>query len=566
MMSFRRESRGRNVDDITLTCAHGSRPRQPFTAWALFLLPIAGTQLAAQEFPPGYLDPEPILEAAAAAIGTDNLRCVTISGTGYAGAVGQQRLNDKNVDWPRGDPLANYSRTMNWEAGTMQEAFDRPPGQNPASWKYGQGWLGGTPLQQHSRQRFLVNGESAWHLDGPDSAPVAAPPRDAALWQLDLWINPHGFLKAARLPGANPRATWRWELGEMGRDGPTSAPEKMTIVSITLLGKYRVDATINKENLLQRIHTWVPDPVLGDMNYEHEFTNASYVDLGDGIRFPTGWHSHQGWDDNYQAQSINAGHNGFGGAFDRIQPNECPDPVTVPDSVRAATFPIRVETEEVADGVYWLGGSSHNSVAVEFEDFIAVVEAPLDEERNLAVIEEVVRVMPDKPIRFLVNTHQHNDHIGGLRTYMHIGATIITHRLNYEFYTRDVLNYGQRTLEPDMVSLWPPTELAEGYFYEQVTENYILSDGERNMNIYYVHPLGHADGMLMAYLPDEQIVIEADLFDTHLPPPAAATDANRSLYNQVQRLNLDVTTIVPIHGRPVPWADFLAVIGDTSDE
>ena len=67
-----------------------------------------------------------------------------------------------------------------------------------------------------------------------------------------------------------------------------------------------------------------------------------------------------------------------------------------------------------------------------------MVEAPLDERRNLAVIEEVVKLIPNKPIRFLVNTHQHFDHIGGLRTYMHIGATIITHWKNFNFYTRDV--------------------------------------------------------------------------------------------------------------------------------
>ena len=149
-----------------------------------------------------------------------------------------------------------------------------------------------------------------------------------------------------------------------------------------LLGKYRVDATINKENMLQRFHTWVPDPVLGDMNYEHEFTNESYIDIGGGVKFPTEWHSHQGWDDNYQAQSINAGHNGFGGGFKNIKANACPDPVTVPDSVRQATFPVRVETQKLADGVYLLGGASHNSVAVEFKDFIAVVEAPLDETRE----------------------------------------------------------------------------------------------------------------------------------------------------------------------------------------
>ena len=282
------------------------------------------------------------------------------------------------------------------------------------------------------------------------------------------------------MPGADPRAVWRWELGETGRDGATTAPEKVTIVSITVLGKYRVDATINKENLLQRIHTWVPDPVLGDMNYEHEFTNESYVDLGNGVRFPTGWHHHEGWDDNYQAQSVNAGHNAFGGTFADIQPGACSDPVTVPDSVRSASFPTSVETEELASGVWLLGGNSHNSVAVEFRDYVAVVEAPLDEARNLAVIDEVVRLVPDKPIRFLVNTHQHHDHIGGLRTYMHIGATIITHWKNHDFYTRDVLNYAPRTLEPDMLALWPPTELAESYQYETVRENYWLNDAARS--------------------------------------------------------------------------------------
>ena len=506
---------------------------------------LIGVPSAAQELPPGYLDPAPVLQAAAEAIGVANLRCVTISGSAYAGMVGQQRLNGYEVDWPRGEQLTNFRRTMNWEAGTSVEAFDREPGLNPASWKWGLGWRGGTPLQRNSRQLFAVNGTHAWHVDGQGSAPVAAPPEDAERWQLDMWLNPHGFLKAAMMPGADPRATWRWELGEMGRDGATVSPEKMTIVSITVLGKYRVDATINSENLLQRIHTWVPDPVLGDMNYEHEFTNASYVDLGDGIRFPAGWHHHQGWDDNYQAQSVNAGHNAFGGTLADIRANDCDDPVTVPDVVLRADFPVEVTTLEVADGVWLLGGSSHNSVAIEFDDYITVVEAPLDERRSLAVIDEIVRLVPDKPIRFLINTHQHHDHIGGLRTYMHVGATIVTHWKNYEFYTRDVLNYAPRTLAPDMLALWPPTELAEGYQYETVRENYWLSGGERSMHVSYVHPLPHVEGMLVAYLPNEKILIEADLSDS------------RTLLGHVQRLGLDVETIVPIHGLPVAWSDFV---------
>lgn len=512
----------------------------------------------AAQFVPGYLDPEPVLRAAAAKIGTDNLKCVTISGNGYSGAMGQQRESGPNIDWPRGE-LANYTRTMNWDAKWSQEEFDRKPGLNPASWKYGSGWKGGTPLQQHSRQLFSVVGQHAWHIDGPGQ-PIAASPEDAERWQLDLWMNPHGFLKAAKLPGANPKAVWRWELGESGRDGNTTVPERVTMVSIMVLGRYRVDATINKENFLQRIHTWVPDPVLGDMNYEHEFTNETYIDIGNGVKFPTEWHHHDGWDDNFGSQSVSAGHNGFGGSFKKITANACVAPPVVPEAVRLAQFPVRVETHKLADGVYLLGGASHNSVAVEFKDYIAVVEAPLNEKRNLAVIEEIVKLIPNKPIRFLVNTHQHFDHIGGLRTYMHIGATIITHSKNFNLYNHDVLNYTPRTLEPDMLSLWPPTELAEGYQYETVRENYTLTDGTREMQITYVQPLAHAEGMLMAYLPKEKIAIEADLYDTY-PVTTAPTASNRAFFNHVKRLGLDVVTIAPIHGPAAPWSDFVKMMG-----
>jgi glyoxylase-like metal-dependent hydrolase (beta-lactamase superfamily II) len=373
-------------------------------------------------------------------------------------------------------------------------------------------------------------------------------------------MNPHGFLKAAKLPGANPKAVWRWELGESGRDGATTTPEKVTVVSITVLGKYRVDATINKENMLQRIHTWVPDPVLGDMNYEHEFTNDTYVDLGDGIRYPTLWHHHDGWDDNFGALNITAGHNGFGGTFKDVKANACEAPEPAPPSVRQTSHATRIETDKLADGVYLVRGSSHNSVVIEFKDYIAVVEAPLNEQRSLAVIEEAVRLIPNKPIRFLVNTHQHFDHLGGIRTYMHIGATIITHWKNFNFYNRDVLNYAPRTLEPDMMSLWPPTEVAEGYQWETVRENYTLTDGTRTLHMSYVQPLAHVEGMLMAYLPKEKIAIEADLFDSNAPLPSAPTAANRALDNHVRRLGLDVETIAPIHGRAVAWSEFQKLI------
>ena len=121
--------------------------------------------MPAQQFPPGFVDPAPVLAAASKAINEQSLRCVTFSGTGYSGPVGQTFENAVNIDWPRSE-MANYTRTINWETGTSKETFDRKPGNNPASWKYGLGWVGGTPTQANLRQTHVVNGRYAWHIDG----------------------------------------------------------------------------------------------------------------------------------------------------------------------------------------------------------------------------------------------------------------------------------------------------------------------------------------------------------------------------------------------------------------
>ena len=89
--------------------------------------------------------------------------------------------------------------------------------------------------------------------------------------------------------------------------------------------------------------------------------------------------------------------------------------------------PVRVTTEKLADGIWYLTGGSHHSVLVEFADHVALIEAPQNEERSTAVIAEVKKLTPTKPIRYLVNTHHHFDHSGGLRTYVAEGATIVTH-------------------------------------------------------------------------------------------------------------------------------------------
>ena len=128
------------------------------------------------------------------------------------------------------------------------------------------------------------------------------------------------------------------------------------------------------------------------------------------------------------------------------------------------------------------------------------------------------------------------------------------------FYQAELLNYVPRMLEPDMVSLYPPTEISEGYTMEDIDEKYILGDGRRYLEIYYVQGLGiHVEGMLMAYLPQERILIEADLYDPGLLPASRArpTAAERALLNNAKQNELDPALVAPIHGNAVTWEAFL---------
>ena len=110
-----------------------------------------------------------------------------------------------------------------------------------------------------------------------------------------------------------------------------------------------------------------------------------------------------------------------------------------------------------------------------------------------------------------MNSHNHFDHLGGIRAAFHEGAAIITHNTNILFYKNEVLSHEPWTLEPDRLSLYPPTEYDEGYQFEPVDSTYTLSDGTQQQ-VLYVQGSPHAEGMVMAYLPREKILMMADVY------------------------------------------------------
>jgi glyoxylase-like metal-dependent hydrolase (beta-lactamase superfamily II) len=478
-------------------------------------------------------DARSVLQAAAKAMGVSDVKSIQYTGTGWQGMVGQNFAPDQ--DWPRVD-LTSYTRTIDFESMSSKEEYVRVQGNHPQ-----RGGGAGFPFLKEQRVTNFVSGNYAWTLNAQGQP--TPQPTEAELRKVEILLTPYGFLKGAMAPGANPTVVTRNEYGE-----------RVSVVSYVAFGKYRINGTINAQNLVQRVQTWVPNPVVGDMYYEVVLTN--YKDVG-GVKFPR-FHQHQDYDDGASEPNVSGGDHAFGlETVSDVKVNVAGAALTVPNEVRSATIPpVRVQSQKLADGVWLIAGGSHNSVAVEFRDHVAVIEAPLNEERSLAVIGEVNRLIPNKPIRFVVNTHHHWDHLGGIRTFVHEGAAVITHEGNRSYY-QEVLRARPWVLQPDRFSLHPPEEWSEGYIFETAREKYVLADDTRTVELFSVAGLAHAAGMLMAYFPKEKIVVQADLYN---PQAAAPNASNRTFYQNLQRLKLDVTTIVGIHGNPAPMSQFVQFV------
>jgi glyoxylase-like metal-dependent hydrolase (beta-lactamase superfamily II) len=464
-------------------------------------------------------------------MGANNLRSIQYSGTGWNGIVGQNfGVND---DWPRVE-VKSYARAIDYESRSSKEEMVRVQGNYPP-----RGGGAGFPFQSEVRTAFLVSGNSAWNLQNNEAVPQ---PAAAEIRQLEIWLTPHGFLKAA-LASDNARV-FTQRQGE----------KDVNVVSFTALGKYRVNGTINDQNLVQYVQTWINNPVVGDLLWDVRYEN--YRDFG-GVKFPTRIHHHQ-------ADTIDAwntrGHNALEVMVSNVQTNVTNAALTVPDNVRtAAAPPVRVQSQQLGDGVWLLAGGSHNSLAVEFRDFITVIEAPQNEDRSLAVIAETKKLIPNKPIRYVVMTHHHFDHSGGLRTYVVEGATILARQENRPFLQRTLFSPRPRILQADRLSMAPREPRIETF-----GEKYVVSDGARTLELHPVQGLNHADTMLIVYFPKERIVVNADMYSPPAQgaqPPANPSANSIVFYNNIKRLKLDVAQIAPIHGRVGTMEEFERLVG-----
>ena len=438
---------------------------------------------------------DPALAKALEAVGGTNVRTIQFSGSGAVFTVGQSK--NPNGPWPRVE-LTSFQTT---------QAFDKPASQVEG-------------MQNSQRIRALLSAGFAWNIL-PNGNPVAQLPAVEQRTLMIRILTPHGFLKAAQ---AN------------------NAKVKGRTISFTLDGKRKVTGTLGTDNLLQSVATTIDNPVLGDMPVTVAF--SGYKDFS-GVKFPAKIVESEG---GYPAVEFNVTD-----VKTNVELN-----LTVPDAVRTATATaIRVESQKLSNGLWYLTGGSHHSLAVEFKDYAAVVEGPQNEERALAVIAETRRLIPGKPIRYLIPTHHHFDHSGGVRPFAAEGATIVTQEMNREFFAREIA--APRTLNPGK---YPQRVKAK---FLTFADKQVMSDGNRVMELYLVRNNPHDDAMTMIYFPKEKILVEADVFNApaqpNAPAPSTPNPSTVAFYDEVVARKIEVAQIAPIHTRLAQMADLTRAAG-----
>jgi glyoxylase-like metal-dependent hydrolase (beta-lactamase superfamily II) len=174
----------------------------------------------------------------------------------------------------------------------------------------------------------------------------------------------------------------------------------------------------------------------------------------------------------------------------------------------------------------------------------------------MAVLDATKKAIPNKPIRYVVNSHNHFDHLGGVRAVMAEGITIITQAENKAYYEK--IAAMPHTIVPDRLSRSPKKPVIE-----TVAEKRVLTDGNQILELYHV-TTDHTDTMLVGYLPKAKILIEADLWN----PPAANAPAQNAVnpvttafFDTIQRMKLDVSQVAGLHGRLAAVKEFQTAAG-----
>jgi glyoxylase-like metal-dependent hydrolase (beta-lactamase superfamily II) len=524
-------------------------------------------------------DAKTVISNVSKASGYDNLKSIEYSGpSGLEGtAMGQAQSAAKG--WPH-FTLKNYTRYIDLSAGTgQQNSLRSRPGEPDGQLAGG----GGLAPQNEAPNTTLINANGTFAQ------------------KLDINLSPPGFVKLASA-ASNATVTQRSVQGK-----------KYTVVSFPVEQKapsgvaYTISGYIDDQNMVAKVDTKIEDALIGDMLVEQ--TYSGYKDFG-GVKFPShivqtraglawtdltvsdvkangpapaavtpagrgggaGAGAGAGGGRGAAAPEGRGGGAGAGrGAGDGRGGAPAAGRGAAPEGRGAApegrgggggrgAAPAPT-AKKLADGIYMITGG-YRSVAVEMKDHVVLIEAPQSDATTTAIIEEVKKTFPSKPIKYVVNTHTHSDHSGGLRVAVAEGATVITHESNKQLYEKWFTN-PRTLLMPDKLS-----QSEKRAKFEYMGEKKVLKDNTNTIELYHLRGVVHGEDMIVAYLPKIKTVVEADTFNApaaNAPPPAQINGLEKLFASELDRLKIDYTTIIPIHApnpdREITKADLLKNIG-----
>ena len=365
-------------------------------------------------------------------------------------------------------------------------------------------------------QGTIINGENSWQLNhfAGTAAPLAEPDYDT---QSGPFIRVTAPLLIKQLQARRQVAHW---LGEAEVDGRLHDIVTLVMESGPGLALY----FDRQSHMLTRMERALPP--FGQVEYEF----LDYEALG-GVPFNQTLRLFVDGEPNLVIDVLETQVNQPLDAW-----LEVPAALERVDEVRPDAF----ASQEIDEGVFLIGGNGTYSLFVEMADHVVAIEGTMVVPDAIA---ELRKHVADKPIRYGVLTHHHSDHIPGSAAYAKEGATIVTFKDN-EAVVREAAG------DPD----------AKLQFVDQRLS---LSDGSRTVELYDIGPTPHAEHILIAYLPAERIIFEADHFpqppNGDIPPAVPATAAFAAA---LDKLGLDYSKLVGAHSPRVGSpADLATALG-----
>jgi glyoxylase-like metal-dependent hydrolase (beta-lactamase superfamily II) len=364
---------------------------------------------------------------------------------------------------------------------------------------------------------------------------------------VEFYITPWGFLKGAEANNATAK-----------KAGKSTVLTWSPTVKAPSGKSYTINGYVNDKNQVERVETWVGDNIMGDMHVLA--TYAGWKDFGGGAIAPAKIVQTRGEWPFFEVDVTAAKAN----PSDVATLAPAPPPrgggpggggAPAGGAGRGGAPPaLTVTTEKLGDGLYRLttGAGSYDSLLVEFKDYVMMLEAGQPIARGQLYIEESKKLFPNKPIRYVWNSHPHSDHTGGLPALVAEGATIITQKNNAAFFEK-ALNT-PRTLLDDPLAKSPKKAKVE-----TIAEKKVYSDGTRTVEFYHVYPAPHSNGLTIAYIPKEKVLFQGDFTVTAGQP---ANDHVKALAPVLKKLNLPFDRYISVHNTPQPQTskDFWAVV------